>query len=176
MTMMTNGCIEQKIVTILGNHIDTDAIFPTRFVHSFLIEEISPHVFEDVYPGFAGRVKNGGIILAGEDFGCGSAREQAASSLMGAGTSLIIARYFSRSFYRNSVNIGLPLLEMEKMTDTGSLGAVGDELSIDFRKGILKNKTRGQIFEFTPPDPFILKVMEAGGICNYYNRYGYEDM
>jgi 3-isopropylmalate/(R)-2-methylmalate dehydratase small subunit len=162
--------IQEKVAAVLDANIDTDVIFPTRYVASFDVKEIAPHVFEDAYPGFYEKTKDGAILIAGPNFGCGSAREQAASSLKGAGVCLIIAPYFSRSFYRNALNVGLPLLEIESLLPVEA----GDELLVDIGNGALKNKTKGTEQCFTKPDRFVVDLIESGGICKYYmqtNRY-----
>ena len=150
----------------MEKNIDTDVIFPTRYVASFDAKALAPHAFEDRYPGLAGKLMKGGIIVAGENFGCGSAREQAASCLWGANVALIIAPFFSRSFYRNALNVGLPVLEISNLPPI----AVNDVLRVDLDAGILTNLTTGEAREFVPPQKFIVDLIKAGGIANYYKQ------
>nr|WP_325180146.1 3-isopropylmalate dehydratase small subunit [uncultured Oscillibacter sp.] len=158
--------IESKVVAVMGKNVDTDVIFPTRYVASFDAKALAPHAFEDCYPGLAQKLMKGGIIVAGENFGCGSAREQAASCLWGANVHLIIAPFFSRSFYRNALNVGLPVLEIE---DLPAIQA-DDELRVEVESGILTNITTGEIGHFAPPAKFIVDLILSGGIVNYYTR------
>ncbi|HWQ79229.1 MAG TPA: 3-isopropylmalate dehydratase [Anaerovoracaceae bacterium] len=167
--------IENKVIAVMGNDVDTDIIFPTRYIAAFEEAEVARHVFEDYDPGFRAKAKDGGIILAGKNFGCGSAREQAATALKGGGARLIIARSFSRSFYRNGINVGLPLLEIEKLPR--DFAAEGDQLSVRLNEGMLVNLTSGAKMPFEPPSAFILAVMQAGGIFKYYQQTdGYKNI
>lgn len=158
--------IQSKVAAIMEKNIDTDVIFPTRYVAGFDADALAPHAFEDRYPGLAQRLMKGSIIVAGENFGCGSAREQAASCLLGANVKLIIAPFFSRSFYRNALNVGLPVLEIENLPPV----QIDDELRAEVESGVLTNLTSGQTCRFTPPAKFIVDLILAGGIANYYKQ------
>lgn len=167
---MSSILIEDHVIALMGDDVDTDIIFPTRYIAEFDEAEVAKHVFEDVDPGFIEKTKNGGIIFAGKNFGCGSAREQAATGLKGAGVRLIIASSFSRSFYRNGINVGLRLLELEK--PVGDFVNEGHNLRVDFSAGRITNLHTGAELNFTPPSKFLIKTMEAGGICNFYADRG----
>lgn len=160
--------IEDKVIYHVGSDLDTDLMCPTRYVSSFDADEIAKHVFEDVYPDFVDKARSGGIVIAGKNFGRGSAREQAASGLRASGVKLIIAPFFSRSFYRNGINVGLPLLELEGLGDIHKLAAEGDTLRVDFTDGTIVNTISGYQIRFTPPGAFVVNIMRAGGICNFY--------
>jgi 3-isopropylmalate/(R)-2-methylmalate dehydratase small subunit len=167
---MSSFVIENKVSAIMGDDVDTDVIFPTRFIAEFAEHEVAKHVFEDVEPGFVKKAQSGGIVIAGKNFGCGSAREQAASGLKGAGVKLIIAPSFSRSFYRNGINVGLCLLEIEDMSK--ELASEGDELRVN-----LTNLSTGNEISFVSPDKFIISIMQARGICNFYTQTeGYKNI
>jgi len=144
-----------------GDNVDTDQIYPGRYLELTEPEEIAEHAMEDADPTFKDRFERGGIIVAGRNFGCGSSREHAAIALKAAGVSLIIAESFARIFYRNCINIGLPLLICP-----GIKGCVdeGDELEVDLRKGIVKNLTKGKECKCQPLSDYALKILEAGGI------------
>ncbi len=172
---MSSLVIEEKVIAIMGDDVDTDIIFPTRYIAEFAEEEVAKHVLEDVDPGFRAKAKPGGIIIAGKNFGCGSAREQAASGLKGAGVRLIIAPSFSRSFYRNGINVGLRLLEVEDLPK--GLAKDGDALSVDFTAGKIVNRSIGVATAFDPPSSFVVGIMQAGGIFNFYKQTdGYRNL
>jgi len=158
--------IQNKVAAVMEKNIDTDVIFPTRYVASFDAKALAPHAFEDQYPGLAQKLMNGGIIVAGENFGCGSAREQAASCLWAANVALIISPFFSRSFYRNALNVGLPVLEIPNLPVIRE----EDELQVDVENGVLLNMTTGEKIHFDPPEKFIVDLIRAGGIANYYKQ------
>jgi 3-isopropylmalate/(R)-2-methylmalate dehydratase small subunit len=169
---MPSILVENKVIAIMGDDLDTDGMYPNRYMSAFAEEEVAKHAFEDTRPDFCQKARNGGIVIAGRNFGCGSAREQAPSSLKGAGVTLIIARSFSRSFYRNGINVGLPLLEIENLPE--DLAKEDDVLRVNVSEGTLENLTTGKKLAFDPPAEFLLNIMQAGGICNYYtqtNRY-----
>lgn len=159
--------IKKKVVAILGADVDTDIIFPARYLSTFDEQETASHLFEDVDPSFRGRVENGGVVICGRNFGCGSAREQAAMALKYAGTTMIIAVSYNRSFYRNAINNGLPLLEFENPEDYSAFKD-GDELSVDFASGLIKNEATGKTMKCLVPNRFITDIVAAGGICQYF--------
>jgi 3-isopropylmalate/(R)-2-methylmalate dehydratase small subunit len=151
-----------------GDNISTDHITPGRYFHlRSNLEELAKHVLEDADPGFASKVKTGDIIVAGKNFGCGSSREHAPRVIKIVGISCIVAKSFARIFYRNSFNIGLPLLE----TDTDAIDD-GDELTIDLKKGEIKDKTNGKVLTFLPLSSFMRGLIEDGGIEEHIKKYG----
>jgi len=146
-----------------GDNIDTDAIIPGRYLTINDPKELAKHVFEGVRPGFAQKVAKGDIIVAGRNFGCGSSREHAPLALKGAGIHCVIAKSFARIFFRNAINIGLPVLEC-KETDAIS---EGDVLKVDFKKGIIENETKNERYQVASIPTFILKIIESGGLIEY---------
>ncbi len=151
-----------------GDDISTDHITPGRYFHlRGNLEELAKHVLEDADPSFASKVKNGDIIVAGRNFGLGSSREHAPRVIKIAGVSCIIAKSFARIFYRNSFNIGLPLL----VSDTDEINE-GDILKIDLEKGEIEDEAKGKILTFSPISPFMRKLIEDGGIEEHVKKYG----
>jgi len=150
-----------------GADVDTDAIIPARYLNVFEPDELAPHLFEDVDADFITRVKPGDIIVAGTNFGCGSSREHAPLALKGAGMGCVIARSFARIFYRNALNIGLPILECEDAVDRTQ---AGDILEVDLASGDIVNATRGLTFKAKPFPEFMLQLIEAGGLIEYTKR------
>ncbi len=144
-----------------GDDIDTDAIIPGKYLVLNSSEELAKHAFENVRPNFARQVAVGDIIVAGENFGCGSSREHAPLALRDT-ISVIIARSFARIFFRNAINIGLPVLECETATIND-----GDVLQVDFGRALVRNETTHDAYEVTPFPPFIKNIIEAGGLVNY---------
>ena len=146
-----------------GNDIDTDAIIPGRYLILNTPEELAQHAFEGVRPEFASVVEPGNIIIGGNNFGCGSSREHAPLALKGAKVKCIIAKSFARIFFRNSINIGLPLLECP---DTDRIDE-GDGLEVDFASGMITNKTKGETYSATPMPEFLRGIVDAGGLIEY---------
>ncbi len=144
--------------------IDTDAIIPGKYLVLTSSEELAKHAFENVRPNFAQQVAAGDIVVAGENFGCGSSREHAPLALRDI-VSVIIAQSFARIFFRNAINIGLPVLECET-TDISD----GDLLRVDFEKAIVLNETKHETYTATPFPPFIRSIIEAGGLVNYIKQ------
>lgn len=172
---MSKLVIEDRVIAVMGSDIDTDVIFPTRFVAEFDEHECGKHVFADADPDFVNKASGGGIILAGDNFGCGSAREQAASGLKGAGVTLIIAPSFARSFYRNGINKGLPLLEIKNLRP--GFAQEGDMLKAEIDRGSVINQRTGVEITFALPHQFILGIIGAGGIGNLYKQSaGYQNL
>ncbi len=145
------------------DHINTDEIMPARYLNTDNEAELAKHCLEDLDKDFVNKVKEGDIIVAGEDFGCGSSREHAVWAIRAAGVQAVIAKTFARIFYRNAINCGFYLIEspdaIEKIND-------GDELDIDFKNGLIKNETAGIDIKFAPLPDFALKIIEAGGLIN----------
>ena len=143
------------------DHINTDEIIPARYLVTDSEEELALHAMEDIDSDFVKNVSQGDIIVADFDFGCGSSREHAIWALRGAGVSCVIAESFARIFYRNAVNNGFPVVECGGITEHVSQG---DELEIDLRGGVIKNRTTGKELTFIPMPDFALKIMNAGGL------------
>ncbi|WP_406676920.1 3-isopropylmalate dehydratase small subunit [Moorella sp. ACPs] len=150
-----------------GNDIDTDAIIPARYLNTSDPEELARHCMEDADPTFAGRVQKGEIIVAGKNFGCGSSREHAPVAIKAAGVAAVIAASFARIFYRNAINIGLPIFE----SPAAAAGiAAGDEVKIDAEKGEIVNLTKGETYQVAPFPSFMQELIAAGGLMPYVAR------
>lgn len=147
-----------------GNDIDTDAIIPARYLNTFDPQELARHCMEDADASFPQKVQHGDIIVAEKNFGCGSSREHAPIAIKGAGVSCVIAKSFARIFYRNSINIGLPILECPEAVDAIQ---EGDSIEIDLQSGMIKNLRTGKIFQATPFPEFMQDIMNQGGLINY---------
>lgn len=147
-----------------GDHVDTDVIIPARYLNTSVMEELARHCLEDLDPKFATLVQPGDVIVAGENFGCGSSREHAPLAIKGAGVSCVIARSFARIFYRNAINIGLPILEcpaaVEDVED-------GHQIEVDLESGQVRNLTTGRVFRVEPYPPFMMAIIESGGLVPY---------
>ena len=142
--------------------IDTDVIIAGRYLRTFSLDDLASHVMEAEDPKFAEKVQKGDIIIAGWNFGCGSSREQAPVALKHAGVSAIIAKSFARIFYRNAINVGLPVI-------TADVEAENDDfMSVDLEKGIIVNMTTGKKFEIQPFDQFMIEILNNGGLVNHY--------
>ena len=151
----------------LGNNIDTDQIYPGRYLALTNPEEIGSHCLEGVDEGIARNFPKGGIIVAGTNFGCGSSREHAAIALLNMGAGAVVAESFARIFYRNAINIGLPIIECpEAAKDI----ADGDEVEVDFDSGRITNKTKGTTYQGQAFPPFMQKIIDCGGLVNYINQ------
>jgi 3-isopropylmalate/(R)-2-methylmalate dehydratase small subunit len=135
-----------------GDNIDTDVIIPARYLNTQSAAELASHCMEDIDKSFVARVKAGDIMVGGENFGCGSSREHAPVAIKASGISCVIAKSFARIFYRNAINIGLPILECPAAS--GAI-AEGDTVSIDFDTGVITDETTGQTFQAAPFPPFI---------------------
>lgn len=147
-----------------GNDIDTDQIIPARYLNTSEPSELAKHCMEDADPEFINKMKPGDIIVAGKNFGSGSSREHAPISIKAAGVPVVIAKSFARIFYRNAINIGLPILEAPEAVDNID---EGDILEIDFDKGIIVNKTKGKEFKAQPFPDFMQELIAYGGLMNY---------
>ncbi|WP_027722229.1 3-isopropylmalate dehydratase small subunit [Maridesulfovibrio zosterae] len=148
----------------VGAHIDTDAIIPARFLVTTDSAELGANCMEGLEAGWIKRVKKNDIMVADENFGCGSSREHAPISILGAGIPVVVAKSFARIFYRNGFNMGLILLEVgddfEKLGD-------GDQLEVDAEKGIIKNITTGEVITCAPVPPFMKGILDCGGLVEY---------
>lgn len=145
------------------DHINTDEIIPARYLNTDDEAELAKHCLEDLDKDFVKKVKAGDIIVAGEDFGCGSSREHAVWAIRGAGVQTVIAKSFARIFYRNAINNGFYVIELPQQIEKINNG---DELEIDYKKGLIKNKTAGIDIKFNPLPDFALEIIEAGGLLN----------
>lgn len=150
-----------------GDNVDTDAIIPARYLNATKGEELAKHCMEDIDKDFIHNVQKGDMIVANKNFGCGSSREHAPLAIKCAGVSCVIAETFARIFYRNAINIGLPIIECPKAAK--SIEA-GDVVEIDFDSGIITNKTKNETYQGQAFPPFMQKIIEAGGLVNYINQ------
>lgn len=148
----------------VGAHIDTDAIIPARFLVTTDVKELGANCMEGLEAGWIQRVKDGDIMVAGENFGCGSSREHAPISILGAGIPVVIAHSFARIFYRNSFNMGLLLIEIGDDVDAIS---DGHEITIDVEQGVIKNCTTGKEITYPPLPEFMREFLEKGGLVPY---------
>ena len=149
------------------NNIDTDVIIPARYLVSSDAAFLAKHCMEDVDPEFINRVKPGDIIVAGSNFGCGSSREHAPMAIRSAGVSCIVAKSFARIFFRNSINRGLPVLECAEAVDATE---AGDEVEVELASGSIHNLTRGKSFKAKPFEPFMMELLQSGGLVEYTKR------
>lgn len=146
-----------------GDNVDTDVIIPARYLNSSVASELAAHCMEDIDKDFVNKVKTGDLIVANNNFGCGSSREHAPIAIKAAGVSCVIAATFARIFYRNAINIGLPIMECpeaaEKISD-------GDEVEVDFDSGEIKNLTKGETYQAEPFPEFIKEIINSNGLLN----------
>ena len=147
-----------------GDNIDTDVIIPARYLNTSEAAELAAHCMEDIDAAFAGKVQCGDILVAGRNFGCGSSREHAPLAIKASGVACVIAESFARIFYRNALNIALPILECPAAARAIS---AGDEVAVDLETGEIVDKTTGQTFAAEPFPPFMLDLIAAGGLANY---------
>ena len=146
-----------------GSNIDTDLIIAARYLNSSDPDHLAKYVMEDADPDFPSKVQPGDIIVAGENFGCGSSREHAPIALKAAGVAAVIAPTFARIFYRNSFNMGLPIFELENAEEI----IEGQEVSIDLDAGTIENNTTEKTYKFTPIPPFMQELLSCGGLMNF---------
>ena len=147
-----------------GNDVDTDVIIPARHLTSADPVHLASHCMEDIDPDFVNRVKAGDVMVAGENFGCGSSREHAPVAIKASGITLVIASSFARIFYRNAINVGLPIMECP---EASSAINNGDEIEADFDTGVIRDLTTGESFTAKPFPEFIKKIIDAGGLVPY---------
>ena len=145
------------------DNVDTDVIIPARYLNTPDAKELAAHCMEDIDPEFIHKVQKGDIIVGGANFGCGSSREHAPLAIKTAGVSCVIAATFARIFYRNAINIGLPILECPAAS-----AAIqnGDKVKVDFDTGVITDETTGETFQAQPFPPFIQNIIQAGGLMN----------
>ena len=151
----------QGMVHRFGDNVDTDVIIPARYLNTSKAEELAAHCMEDIDASFSSRVKAGDLMVAGRNFGCGSSREHAPIAIKASGVSCVIAHSFARIFYRNAINIGLPILECPEASEDVK---AGDELSINFETGLICNLTTGRSYQAEPFPPFIQNIIACGGL------------
>lgn len=149
-----------------GDNVDTDVIIPARYLNTSDAKELAGHCMEDIDKDFIKNVKDGDIMVADKNFGCGSSREHAPIAIKAAGISCVIAKSFARIFYRNSINIGLPIIECEDAPDNIS---AGDVVSINFDTGVITDETTGRSFQGQAFPPFMQKIIDSDGLINYIN-------
>ena len=151
----------------LGDDIDTDAILPARYLNLTQEDQLGLHFMEDVLPGFAAAITPGDILIAGENFGCGSSREHAPMAIRGRGFSCVVATSFSRLFFRNAINIGLPVLTSQEI---GQIAQPGARLTVDCLAGTIQDLSSGKTLAGTPLSPFMQEILVAGGLIAYLER------
>ena len=144
-----------------GDNVDTDVIIPARYLNTIDKKELASHCMEDLDTTFTSRVKPGDIMVGGENFGCGSSREHAPIAIKESGIALVIAKSFARIFYRNSINIGLAIVECPEAVDAIS---AGDTVSVNFDTGVITDESTGKTFQAEPFPPFIQKIIADGGL------------
>jgi len=159
---MQKANIDANVWTF-GKDIDTDLIIAARYLNTSVPAELAKHVMEDADPEFVNKMSVGDVIVAGENFGCGSSREHAPIALKAAGISAIIAPTFARIFYRNAFNMGLPIFELPESAEIKE----GHQVSIDMNAGTITNKTTNKTYDFTPIPPFMQELLDAGGLMNF---------
>src|SRR3989339_948503 len=159
---MQKANIEGKVWKF-GKDIDTDLIIAARYLNTSDPKELAKHVMEDADPEFVKKMNRGDIIVAGENFGCGSSREHAPIALKAAGVAAVIAPTFARIFYRNAFNMGLPIFELPESLEIKE----GESVSVDMDAGTITNTTNGKVYNFIPIPPFMQELISAGGLMNY---------
>ncbi|KXS43096.1 MAG: 3-isopropylmalate/(R)-2-methylmalate dehydratase small subunit [Candidatus Frackibacter sp. T328-2] len=147
-----------------GDDIDTDVIIPARYLNTSDPSELAKHCLEDLDGEFVDKMKEGDVIVAGKNFGCGSSREHAPLAIKAAGVSCVIAESFARIFYRNSINIGLPILESVEAVEAID---EGDQIEIDVNSGEIKNLTKDEVYQAEPFPEFMQEIIESGGLTKY---------
>lgn len=161
------GRIIQGNAHLYGDNIDTDAIIPGKYTKTLDLKSLADHVLEDLDPEFREKVQPGDILVAGVNFGCGSSREQAPLALKTAGVAAVVAKYFARIFFRNAINIGLPVIEVAEYQI-----ATGDELAVDLKKGHIRNLSRKLEFRCANLPGVMIDILDEGGLVNYLKKNG----
>ena len=150
-----------------GDNVDTDVIIPARYLNSSDPKELAQHCMEDIDKAFVNQVKDGDILVAAKNFGCGSSREHAPIAIKAAGISCVIAETFARIFYRNAINIGLPIVECKEAAQEIE---AGDEVEVDFDSGVITDKTKGTTYQGQAFPEFMQKIIDCEGLVNYINQ------
>lgn len=151
---------------VYGDNIDTDRIIPGKYTKTLNLQDLADHVLEDLDPEFRSRVKQGDIIVGGSNFGCGSSREQAPLALKKAGISAVVAQSFARIFFRNAINIGLPVIEVKDHSIT-----MDDEVEVDLQNGQVTNLSTNEVYEGTQIPEVMVKILNEGGLVPYLKEY-----
>ena len=154
-------------VWVLDDDIDTDIIIPTEYLALKTIDDMKQYGFSPLRPELAGQIQKGDIIVAGKNFGCGSSREQAPEIIKALGIQCVIAKSFARIFYRNAINIGLPIIECK---EAALEIKAGDEVEVNFDTGVITDKTTGKSFQGQAFPPFMQKIIDCEGLVNYINQ------
>ncbi len=150
-----------------GDNVDTDVIIPARYLNSSDPKELAQHCMEDIDKAFVNQVKDGDILVAAKNFGCGSSREHAPIAIKAAGISCVIAETFARIFYRNAINIGLPIVECKEAAQEIE---AGDEVEVDFDSGVITDKTKGTTYQGQAFPEFMQRIIDCEGLVNYINQ------
>ena len=158
--------VQSKVIKY-GDHVDTDVIIPARYLNTTDHAELASHCMEDIDKDFKAKSQTRKIIVAGRNFGCGSSREHAPIAIKASGISVVIADSFARIFYRNSIDIGLPIIECPA---AAAAIADGDEVSVDMDSGVIEDVTTGETFTAAPLPPFVQEIVSCGGIANYVKK------
>lgn len=148
-------------VHVYGDNVDTDVIIPARYLTTSDPDELAPHALEDLDPGFASSVREGDVLVAGRNMGCGSSREHAPLAIKGAGVACIVAASFARIFYRNAINVGLPIVECPEATAEAE---TADRFRVDLEEGVVENLTKGKRYRATPLPEFMREILRSGGL------------
>ena len=157
---------EGKVIKY-GDNIDTDVIIPARYLNTSDPAELAAHCMEDIDKDFVKNHSTGDIMVGGANFGCGSSREHAPIAIKASGISCVIAKDFARIFYRNSINIGLPILECQEASEDID---AGNEVEVDFDTGVIKNKTKGKEYQAVAFPPFMQEIINSGGLVEYIKK------
>ena len=152
---------------VYGDNVDTDRIIPGKYTKTLDMSDLARHVLEDVDPGFSSRVRPGDILVAGDNFGAGSSREQAPLAIKAAGVSAVVANYFARIFYRNAINIGLPVVEVGQHDIQ-----TGHDVEIELDQGVVIDRTTGRTHPATEMPEVMVRILDAGGLVNYLREHG----
>lgn len=152
---------------VYGDNIDTDRIIPGKYTKTLDVSQLAAHVLEDLDPDFRNRVQRGDILVAGENFGAGSSREQAPIAIKAAGVSVVVARSFARIFFRNAINIGLPVVEVADHNIEQ-----GQDVDVDLANGTVTNLATGDTFTATTMPQVMIDILDAGGLVNYLQQHG----
>jgi len=156
-----------------GDNLNTDEIIPARHNITTVEAELANHVFCEIRPDYAGQVRPGDVVVGGQNFGCGSSREHAPRAIRGSGACCVIAASFARIFFRNAINIGLPILECP---EAAAEIVEGDEVEVDVQQGSILNRTQGKTYHARPLPPFVVRLAECGGIIAFLKTHAIEDL
>ncbi len=155
---------------VYGDDIDTDRIIPGKYTKTLDLQSLADHVLEDLDPDFRSKLTRGDVLVAGTNFGCGSSREQAPLALKVAGVSAVVSTYFARIFFRNAINIGLPVLEVPDLE-----AETGDEIEIDLKQGVVRNLTKGVDYKASAMPQVMIDILDQGGLVSYLKKNGSYD-